>query len=61
MAKWVKLAARENGTVERGKAPERLLRVRQMQGRKEEETGGVYDADIRRGLPTTENVADGVL
>jgi hypothetical protein len=34
----------------------RFARVRHMQGRREEETGGVY-ADIRRGLPTTENAA----
>jgi len=31
-----------------------------MQGHREEATGGVY-ADIRRGLPMTENPADGPL
>lgn len=31
-----------------------------MQGRREEATVGVY-ADIRRGLPMTENAADGPL
>jgi len=31
-----------------------------MQGRREEVTVGVY-ADIRRGLPTTENAAGGPL
>jgi hypothetical protein len=57
----VSLTRGRGDTVTRGKGinvyrTRRFARVRHMQGRREEETAGVY-ADIRRGFSPTENAA----